>query len=104
MAETVTSRRQQIEREALPLFAATIAAAQPTVDAAMNQRAASWTQQEQKDRAYRAAKWRQARTRLAGYGDNLREELGSTLDAGMKLQMERRLAGLLSQRRQVEGF
>jgi hypothetical protein len=35
---------------------------------------------------------------------DLREQLRSTLDAGTKLQMERRLAGLLSQRRQVEGF
>jgi hypothetical protein len=70
-------RRQQIERDALPLFATTIASEQPAVDDVMTARAMIWARQERKDRAHRAAKWRQARRQLASYGDNLRPVLAA---------------------------
>jgi hypothetical protein len=68
-------RRQQNERDALPLLAAMIEAEQPTLDDVMTARAASWAQQEQKDRAHRAAKWREARRKLTSYRDDVRPAL-----------------------------
>ena len=58
-------RKQQKEREALPLFADQIAASQPSEDDVMQSRAKAWAAREDRDRAGRAAKWRQARQRLS---------------------------------------
>lgn len=74
---TAVLRHQRSEREALPLFAATIAAEQPAVDDVMTVRAANWTQQERKDRAHRAAKWREARRKLASYSGYVRPALAA---------------------------
>lgn len=60
-------RKQQREREALPLFAAQIAAEQPTEDDVMEARAAAWAEFEIRDRKRRAANWREARRRLAAH-------------------------------------
>lgn len=68
-------RRQQTEREALPLFADQVAAEQESVDAVMSSRAAWWTVLQQQGRAARAADWRRARTRLASYPQPMRGEL-----------------------------
>ena len=51
--------------EALPLFADQIAASQPSEDDVMQSRAKAWAAHEDRDRAERAAKWRQARQRLS---------------------------------------
>lgn len=65
-------RRQRQERESLPLFADLIAEQQPTVDRVMEERADRMARTEQSSRDYRAGKWREARHRLYGYGDNIR--------------------------------
>jgi len=66
------ARAQQTQRDKLPLLAPIIAEQQPTADAEMARRAAWWPEVQQRDRDRRAHQWRRARTRLAGYGDNLR--------------------------------
>jgi hypothetical protein len=43
-------RNQERERDSLPLFAAMIAGAQPSIDMLMHARAAAWDLQEQRDR------------------------------------------------------
>lgn len=58
-------RRQRLEREALPLFAEQIAAEQPEEDDVMRLRALRWAVSEQRTRDARAARWREARRRLA---------------------------------------
>jgi hypothetical protein len=58
-------RKQRKEREALPLLAPLVAAAQPGEDDVMRARAEAWAKQEAKDRADRARAWRKARRRLA---------------------------------------
>lgn len=68
-------RKQQKEREALPLFAEQIAEAQPCEDAVMAARAEKWAQNEARSRACRAARWREARARLAALSDNERAVL-----------------------------
>jgi hypothetical protein len=68
-------RRQRKECEALPLFSAQIAVEQPSVDEVMSDRAQRWQCHERDDRARRAAKWREARTRLASYPDTTRAAL-----------------------------
>lgn len=64
-------RNQQRQRDTLPLFAEMIAAEQPHEDLVMAERAARWARLEQERRDRRAAKWREARRRLAGLGHNL---------------------------------
>lgn len=59
------AHKQRREREALPLFATQIAAAQPHPDAIMAERRAASDLQEQRDRDRRANRWRQARGMLA---------------------------------------
>ena len=63
-------RKQQRERDALPLFAAEIAEAQPGEDAVMEARAVAWAAQEVRDRERRAQNWRRARQRLAALSHN----------------------------------
>ncbi|MFG5379619.1 hypothetical protein [Yoonia sp. R2-816] len=57
-------RKQRLEREAFPLFAAQIAETQPNEDAVMQDRAEKWAVQEVRDRNRRAAQWHKARQRL----------------------------------------
>ena len=66
------ARAQQAQRDKFPLLAPLIAEQQPSADAEMARRAAWWPKVQQRDRDRRAHHWRRARTRLAGYGDNLR--------------------------------
>jgi hypothetical protein len=68
-------RRQRREREALPLFVASIAAGQPTIKAVMDERAERWARNEQGRREHLAHQWRRVRRRLSKYGDNLRPAL-----------------------------
>lgn len=68
-------RKQRLEREALPLFSAQIAAQQPSEDDVMAERARRWDRWQEEHRAQRAALWRKARRRLFGYGDNTRRIL-----------------------------
>ena len=63
-------RKQQRERDALTLFAAEIAEAQPGEDAVMEARAVAWAKQEARDRDRRAQNWRSARRRLAALSHN----------------------------------
>ena len=58
-------RKQAAEREALPLFSAQIAAAQPSEDEVMQRRAVAWDRTQQEDRDRRAANWHRARRAIA---------------------------------------
>lgn len=70
-------RKQQSERDALPLFAALIASEQEDVDTVIESRAALWADAEARDRARRALKWREARARLRAYPHNGRQALAA---------------------------
>ena len=54
-------RKQEVERAALPLFAAEIAASQKSPDDVMQARAAAWAAREARTRHRRADQWRRAR-------------------------------------------
>jgi hypothetical protein len=60
-------RKQLAQQQAFPLFAAHIAAAQPSIDWLMQERVVRSRDQEKRSRADRAKKWRQARQRLGAY-------------------------------------
>lgn len=57
-------RKQQREREALPLLADQIAEAQPSEDEVIEARAVQWSAQEVRDRNRRARSWLEARARI----------------------------------------
>jgi len=57
-------RRQQAERNRLPLFADEIASTQRSVDAEHGHRAQAWEAAQLEQRAMRAGLWRRARTEL----------------------------------------
>jgi hypothetical protein len=63
-------RKQQKERDALPLFADQIAEQQPSEDEVMRKRAVDWDRQEVRTRSYRAEKWKEARARIASFSSN----------------------------------
>ncbi|MGZ3218445.1 hypothetical protein [Paracoccus sp. T5] len=63
-------RKQQRERNALPLFAEQIAAEQPAENDVMEARALAWAASEVRSRAYRASKWIEARRRLSAFSAN----------------------------------
>ncbi|MEO9337079.1 hypothetical protein ABFT80_06545 [Mesorhizobium sp. SB112] len=65
-------RKQRLDREALPLFAAQIGARQHGVDEEMARRAEWWDDFERDRRDQRAARWREARARLFALDDALR--------------------------------
>lgn len=73
-------RRQQAQRDKLPLFAGMIAETQPSIDEEMARRAAHWPRAQQRRRDERAALWRRARSRLAAHGDNVRPLLRKLWD------------------------
>lgn len=68
-------RKQQRERDALPLFADQIAEEQPTEDEVMARRAVLFDQQETRWRSERAAEWRKARRMI----DSLPAEEGRAI-------------------------
>lgn len=68
-------RKQRLERESLPLFADLVARDQPCVDTVMATRRRQWDEFEQRDRDRRAAKWREARRKLASYSQDERARL-----------------------------
>ncbi len=68
-------RKQQKERDALPLFAEQIAEEQPSEDEVMHDRAERWAAHEVRDRTARAQQWRQARREL----DAMPEDQGKVL-------------------------
>ena len=63
-------RKQQREREALPLLADQIAEAQPSEDEVMEARAIQWSAQEVRDRNRRARLWLEARARIDALSSN----------------------------------
>lgn len=65
-------RKQRLDRESLPLFAADIAAQQHSVDEEMARRAIWWGEAERHRRQQRAARWRETRARLFAMPDPLR--------------------------------
>jgi hypothetical protein len=69
------ARSQRAQCEKLPLLRDLIAEQQPSAEAEMTRRAAWWPKAQQGSRDRRAADWRRARRRLAGYGANLRRVL-----------------------------
>ena len=69
--------KQRRERDEHPLFAEMIAdeQAQRGVDEVMKQRAESFAKGEQKDRNFRAKKWREARAKIAAYDEPARSTI-----------------------------
>ncbi len=63
-------RKQQREREALPLLADQIAESQPSEDEVMEARAVQWAAQEVRDRNRRARKWLEARASINALSAN----------------------------------
>ncbi len=79
---TVTDRKraaavrlQRRQRDKLPLLAPLIAQAQPSIDAVMDARVASWITSEQQSRDHRAASWRRARAIFGGHEPAVRRAL-----------------------------
>lgn len=73
-------RKQQREREALPLFADQIAESQPSEDEVMANRAVQWAAQELRDRNRRAQLWLKARARINALSANERAVLRRAWD------------------------
>lgn len=73
-------RKQQREREALPLFADQIAESQPSEDEVMANRAVQWAAQELRDRNRRAQLWLKARARINALSANVRAVLRRAWD------------------------
>lgn len=69
------ARKQRLEREALPLFAAAIAERQATVDQEMIRRAVRWDDTQAVTRQQRAGAWRKARARLFAFDQATRAAL-----------------------------
>lgn len=65
-------RAQQKERDKAPLFAADIAAMQPTVDEQLDANRKAWWEWQMERRAYLAQNWRRARARIAAIEDDKR--------------------------------
>jgi hypothetical protein len=62
--EMALLRKQRLEREAIPLFAAPVAAEQPTIEAVRASRERGWAASNIQERRQRAAWWRRARRAL----------------------------------------
>lgn len=71
------TRKQQAERDALPLFADEIAQAQPSVDAVMKSRADEWRDSEQRERDTLARSWRTLRREIAALPVHQRDQIKS---------------------------
>lgn len=68
-------RGQRQRRQHLPLLAELVREGQHDADTEMAHRAAWWPELQQDGRDRRARDWRRARSRLAGFGDDLRAAL-----------------------------
>lgn len=68
-------RKQKAEREALPLFADQVAAAQIGVDEEMQARRHQWERDLSRSRQRQADKWREARRRIRTYPEPVRVAL-----------------------------
>lgn len=88
-------RKQRREREALPLFAEQIAAAQPSEDKVMQDRAVAWDTQETRDRSARAAQWREARRMIDSLADDERRAIRRVWDCAPYPADPCRLLGVL---------
>lgn len=88
-------RKQRLEREALPLFAAQIAEEQPHEDQVMQDRATAWSDQELRDRNARAKKWRDARRQIAALPDDERRAIRRVWDCAPYPADPSRLLGVL---------
>ena len=73
-------RRQMAEREAMPLFAAEIAASQRSPDDVMQARAVSWAVSEARRRQWRAERWRQARREIDAMPPRMRRKVRAAWD------------------------
>lgn len=71
------ARKQRLEREALPLFAAEIAEGQVSADDEMLRRAEVWAAVAQSVRSQRAENWRRQRARLLALAADTRRKLRS---------------------------
>jgi hypothetical protein len=58
---------QRRQRDRLPLLAELIAAAQPSIEAVIEERHQAWPKWQQEKRDDRASKWREARRQLAAF-------------------------------------
>lgn len=88
-------RKQQRERDALPLFAEQIAAHQPCEDQVMENRAIAAHEQEVRDRNARAAQWRDARRQIDAFPRRLRRALRLAWDCAPYPADPSRLLGFL---------
>lgn len=88
-------RKQQREREALPLFAEQIAEAQPTEDEEMARRAELSDAQEVRWRSDRAAEWRKARRMIDTLPDAERRAVRRAWDCAPYPADPSRLLGVL---------
>lgn len=68
-------RRQQRERDALPLFADQVASMQQPIDEEMEVRRGAWDAQQIRTRRSRAEQWRMVRARLRAYPSAVRVQL-----------------------------
>ncbi len=68
-------RKQEKERDALPLLADLVAETQPDEDEVVRGRAEAWEVQEHRDRTRRAQNWRRARRSLQAMSGNERKIL-----------------------------
>lgn len=88
-------RKQQKERDALPLFAEQIAAAQPSEDQEMENRGIAWDAEETRLRLGRAQQWRDARRQIDAMPRRLRRALRLAWDCAPYPADPSRLLGLL---------
>ncbi|WP_299913076.1 hypothetical protein [uncultured Paracoccus sp.] len=73
-------RKQKTEREAMPLFAAEIAADQRSSDDVMQTRAENWAASEARRRQRRAERWRQARREIDAMPPRMRRKVRAAWD------------------------
>lgn len=88
-------RKQQRERDALPLFAEQIAEEQPTEDEEMARRAVLSDRQEARWRSDRAAEWRKARSMVESLPDEDRRAIRRVWDCAPYPADPSRLLGVL---------
>lgn len=74
------ARKQKAEREAMPLFAAEIAASQKSPDDVMQDRADSWAASEARTRLWRADRWRQGRREIDAMPPRMRQKVRAAWD------------------------
>jgi hypothetical protein len=73
--DLAAERKMRLEREAMPLLAELIRENQPPLDGIMADRERRWIESEQKNRANRAKRWREARKLIAAMSPEKRKVL-----------------------------